>query len=104
PPPLPSPLDPVALVLPLLSRPLPGGCTLSLHDALPISSAGAAPRPEPWQLLRAAHRGTAITCAAAACPRPPRPAPPATRSPAGRSEEHTFELQSRENLVCRLLL
>src|SRR5690606_41278655 len=24
--------------------------------------------------------------------------------PAGRSEEHTSELQSRENLVCRLLL
>src|SRR5690606_39633503 len=26
------------------------------------------------------------------------------RSPDGRSEEHTSELQSRENLVCRLLL
>src|SRR5690606_40273812 len=25
-------------------------------------------------------------------------------TPARRSEEHTFELQSRENLVCRLLL
>src|SRR5690606_40866661 len=25
-------------------------------------------------------------------------------APAGRSEEHTSELQSRENLVCRLLL
>src|SRR6266511_3101886 len=52
--------------------------TLSLHDALPISCprAPAAARP-----------GT-----------PPRPA-------AGRrSEEHTSELQSRENLVCRLLL
>src|SRR5436309_12496705 len=29
--------------------------------------------------------------------RPPKP-------PRGRSEEHTSELQSRENLVCRLLL
>src|SRR5690606_13299370 len=28
----------------------------------------------------------------------------ALRAPAGRSEEHTSELQSRENLVCRLLL
>src|SRR5690606_41110052 len=28
----------------------------------------------------------------------------ADRSRAGRSEEHTSELQSRENLVCRLLL
>src|SRR6266511_487498 len=27
-----------------------------------------------------------------------------TRSPPYRSEEHTSELQSRENLVCRLLL
>src|SRR5690606_42137370 len=39
----------------------------------------------------------------------PRPAPAAGgRAPrscaAGRSEEHTSELQSRENLVCRLLL
>src|SRR5207302_10867943 len=29
---------------------------------------------------------------------------PATSSKATRSEEHTSELQSRENLVCRLLL
>src|SRR5690606_41719009 len=28
----------------------------------------------------------------------------AIRGPFGRSEEHTSELQSRENLVCRLLL
>src|SRR5207302_10505043 len=33
--------------------------------------------------------------------RPIMPAPPASCS---RSEEHTSELQSRENLVCRLLL
>src|SRR5690606_3234590 len=31
-------------------------------------------------------------------------AEPGKRLPAGRSEEHTSELQSRENLVCRLLL
>src|SRR5690606_39817772 len=31
-----------------------------------------------------------------------RDIPPCT--PSGRSEEHTSELQSRENLVCRLLL
>src|SRR5690606_39676450 len=29
---------------------------------------------------------------------------PASAGSAGRSEEHTSELQSRENLVCRLLL
>src|SRR5690606_41949572 len=32
------------------------------------------------------------------------PKNPPPRSSAGRSEEHTSELQSRENLVCRLLL
>src|SRR5690606_41582830 len=37
-------------------------------------------------------------CRAAACDRDRRP--PSIR----RSEEHTSELQSRENLVCRLLL
>src|SRR5215475_15118353 len=31
-------------------------------------------------------------------------APPACRRIPSRSEEHTSELQSRENLVCRLLL
>src|SRR6266700_6565452 len=38
-------------------------------------------------------------------PAPTRPARPrgASLTP-GRSEEHTSELQSRENLVCRLLL
>src|SRR5690606_41495607 len=35
-----------------------------------------------------------------------RPTAPSTRAcgPDSRSEEHTSELQSRENLVCRLLL
>src|SRR6266480_7414280 len=51
--------------------------TLSLHDALPISN-----RVRP--LCRATH----------AVP----------RRPDVRSEEHTSELQSHVNLVCRLLL
>src|SRR2546427_6632464 len=52
--------------------------TLSLHDALPIS------RPWPrWGPLRASHSSQARR---------------------GRSEEHTSELQSQSNLVCRLLL
>src|SRR5690606_41401977 len=86
--------------------------TLSLHDALPISTAPA---------FRSAVRSPV---AKAAC----RPAPasagnrqaPTARLSSGadshstasevstqmkrRSEEHTSELQSRENLVCRLLL
>src|SRR3712207_8708757 len=34
----------------------------------------------------------------------PSPAQPAPAQPAPRSEEHTSELQSRQYLVCRLLL
>src|SRR5688572_32951459 len=67
--------------------------TLSLHDALPISTTrpgrcwppcGIGPRPPS---LRKSNS-----------PRPRR------ASPARRSEEHTSELQSQSNLVCRLLL
>src|SRR2546430_14250181 len=60
--------------------------TLSLHDALPISSCGAPSTGPP----RA--RWTATFCAGA------------SRSFRSRSEEHTSELQSQSNLVCRLLL
>src|SRR5688572_31085089 len=41
-------------------------------------------------------------CASSGCP--PASAPPAPRRRAPRSEEHTSELQSQSNLVCRLLL
>src|SRR5690606_41271140 len=68
--------------------------TLSLHDALPISDrARRLPRQAPpprhargrgHHERHGGHRGD----------RDGRP----------RSEEHTSELQSRENLVCRLLL
>src|SRR3712207_8145160 len=81
--------------------------TLSLHDALPISSSPSTIR----------SRSTR-------CPSPRtarRPASPARRSSSAemlgiaglyavfhttylRSEEHTSELQSRQYLVCRLLL
>src|SRR5690606_40080641 len=36
--------------------------------------------------------------------RPAQARPPSADAPVLRSEEHTSELQSRENLVCRLLL
>src|SRR2546430_10378219 len=66
--------------------------TLSLHDALPIyhRPPGAGSRyggPPPGGSRRASCR---------AC----RPGP----GWAARSEEHTSELQSQSNLVCRLLL
>src|SRR2546427_1694939 len=66
--------------------------TLSLHDALPISGhRQRRPRSlrRPWPPSRAA--GSSPIHAEAAMG-------------VGRSEEHTSELQSQSNLVCRLLL
>src|SRR5690349_25106071 len=54
--------------------------TLSLHDALPISAYRATVREHGF------------------------PLPPTYDDHADRSEEHTSELQSRRDLVCRLLL
>src|SRR5258707_2459929 len=58
--------------------------TLSLHDALPISTMfPAAKMRAPMASPRAMESRTRVS---------------------GRSEEHTSELQSRQYLVCRLLL
>src|SRR5690606_41355487 len=84
--------------------------TLSLHDALPISSTSERPRRNTaWS----SQTSTLICWPAAGwftrrlrSPAPPRLAARLVpRRPCHcRSEEHTSELQSRENLVCRLLL
>src|SRR5204863_7431154 len=82
--------------------------TLSLHDALPISVAAHAARRGVRAAAGAAARRSATTGAA-------RRAGRAAGSPLlsghlvearlrHRSEEHTSELQSRRDLVCRLLL
>src|SRR2546427_9428069 len=63
--------------------------TLSLHDALPI-----------WR-LRLACAERALRYAAQFRPGPGESGLP---GPGERSEEHTSELQSQSNLVCRLLL
>src|SRR3712207_7011397 len=70
--------------------------TLSLHDALPIWRLG------PWS----AHRRAAPARPRRAARRWPGAAPSRRRAGtgSGRSEEHTSELQSRQYLVCRLLL
>src|SRR5216683_7598175 len=60
--------------------------TLSLHDALPISA------------LRLPRSPNCASSRRRAYPH----APTGPRTP--RSEEHTSELQSRSDLVCRLLL
>src|SRR5437867_7127817 len=62
--------------------------TLSLHDALPISAASSAPPPElSWSAWSLGRRPCCF---------------PASNT--RRSEEHTSELQSPYDLVCRLLL
>src|SRR5437868_12694812 len=72
--------------------------TLSLHDALPIC------HPIPWQ-----RRPPAAVAHGSQSP-PPSPDRVTVRRRSGcplgpeRSEEHTSELQSRFDLVCRLLL
>src|SRR3712207_8129676 len=81
--------------------------TLSLHDALPIwhRRRPGGGRCASRRVGRTAHRSSAArrgweTRAAPAASRPGR----APRPAAARSEEHTSELQSRQYLVCRLLL
>src|SRR5690606_41670888 len=92
--------------------------TLSLHDALPIFAALARSPPLP---RREADRGAPESVRSVRHPLPHRswavgeasrascrlhrpPCPGRLARTIGRSEEHTSELQSRENLVCRLLL
>src|SRR3712207_8508882 len=81
--------------------------TLSLHDALPICSASKQarttqnpyhPRDPQRHLLHLKER----LCLAAASPRLPTLGD--SLLVVQRSEEHTSELQSRQYLVCRLLL
>src|SRR3989454_7413639 len=67
--------------------------TLSLHDALPISVCSSSVGSSACPVMRNSVRNN--------------PTPSARCSCAGlisRSEEHTSELQSPCNLVCRLLL
>src|SRR5207249_7175927 len=92
---------------------------LSLHDALPIwggpavrviVSNGENHGVSGLPATRAGSASKGPTCAGASgpCPvalRPARPRPPGRHSRStARSEEHTSELQSRFDLVCRLLL
>src|SRR5690606_41985815 len=82
--------------------------TLSLHDALPIPRvhgglAGGLCDAQPVDARPIPERSGFLSCRPGAISRaePDRCAGVAVQA---RSEEHTSELQSRENLVCRLLL
>src|SRR5690349_25039548 len=74
--------------------------TLSLHDALPISWA------ETERTLEALHqaRGGVMISLEFVNPLTGSPAVSTFACEMHRSEEHTSELQSRRDLVCRLLL
>src|SRR3712207_7171389 len=79
--------------------------TLSLHDALPIWPAACArscPAPAAGA-CRGGGRGGARGACGCSSREPPGCAGAATAA-GPRSEEHTSELQSRQYLVCRLLL
>src|SRR5690606_41510182 len=103
--PVPPPRRPALF---LLRSPAPPELhTLSLHDALPIYGS----RNRATEL----EAGTAVTAQAQALRAMghevrEQPFPSGThvirwtQNGLERSEEHTSELQSRENLVCRLLL
>src|SRR2546430_16204513 len=81
--------------------------TLSLHDALPIL-----PEPRPQAASAAASAAPALNLVEDLSPRSaafgigvvPRFPTVKFLSLGRRSEEHTSELQSQSNLVCRLLL
>src|SRR5690606_41776574 len=78
--------------------------TLSLHDALPISAS----RSGHCRAARSRRSRAAAVRRPSTCGRGEQTASATVRRRSrryrSRSEEHTSELQSRENLVCRLLL
>src|SRR3712207_7211923 len=88
--------------------------TLSLHDALPIcragqrtggaGAAGGADRAVPGRGPALAGRAGRVRRGGAAAAPPGRGRRAAGAGLRPRSEEHTSELQSRQYLVCRLLL
>src|SRR5437773_12558910 len=70
--------------------------TLSLHDALPISAADREMKPEEAARLLHAYVDRELDAA--------KSLELAVDVGVQRSEEHTSELQSHHDLVCRLLL
>src|SRR5690606_41977118 len=92
------------LTLPSVHAPPPTKTSpLSLHDALPIFSSTTSPsraRKRAWTTRRSRRGSRNCRRSKPASSRRPTP----TSASTARSEEHRSELQSRENLVCRLLL
>src|SRR3712207_9553508 len=81
--------------------------TLSLHDALPISSCGMWDAASVWfdeQCYVRAQDSNQRNTGPPAVERANLTTRPRGQPQILRSEEHTSELQSRQYLVCRLLL
>src|SRR3712207_8303018 len=81
--------------------------TLSLHDALPISDRAQRNFTDPDSRIQPTRDGFVQGYNAQAAVDAESQVVVAQRlvsGPADRSEEHTSELQSRQYLVCRLLL
>src|SRR3712207_6951539 len=81
--------------------------TLSLHDALPISPPAFASAAASWNSTSARNAllvASASSASSSRCSSPRTNAAGPLCPKALRSEEHTSELQSRQYLVCRLLL
>src|SRR3712207_8928506 len=79
--------------------------TLSLHDALPIWSIPPSAPPRRRRCRRTAPRSRSAVSLRLGRVRSPAPSSRTVSiSSPWRSEEHTSELQSRQYLVCRLLL
>src|SRR5207302_4532850 len=68
------------------------------------SSPGTGPKLQVSAPVSATRRSTSHSATAMPAPGSPAAKRPGSSSHSARSEEHTSELQSRENLVCRLLL
>src|SRR5690349_22701059 len=89
------------------TTPPPDIYTLSLHDALPIWAPAPPTKPRSSHPARCTVRARRCDdvmgrSGEGRCNLPEHPGRHKPRR--GRSEEHTSELQSRRDLVCRLLL
>src|SRR5690606_42017249 len=91
-------------VLHLTAPPPTAIYTLSLHDALPILTSAPAPTKPCFSTIAPSSTTAPMPIRHASAMRHACTTALWPMVTSSRSEEHTSELQSRENLVCRLLL
>src|SRR5699024_12301315 len=84
--------------------PSPDFFTLSLHDALPISARRTCPAASSSPAARSATAWYARPCTTWPCAWKTQPTRTSSRSPAADRKSTRLELQSRFDIVCRLLL